>query len=64
MLIQTNASKKGWNIDRGQWSKEEQLLHINVLELKPVKLELLTFDKQKILIAVHFQIDGTTAIFY
>ena len=29
----------------GQWSKEKQLLHINVLELKAVKLALLTFNK-------------------
>ena len=39
MLIQTDASKKGWGAvckgvqTRGLWSKEEQLLHINVLEL-------------------------------
>ena len=48
----------------GQWSKEEQLLHINVLEMKAVKLALFTFNKQKSLKAVHFQIDSTTALLY
>ena len=52
------------NINRGQWPKEEQLLHINVLELKAVKLTLLTFNKQKSLKAVHFQIENTTALLY
>ena len=53
VLIQTDAPRKGWGVvcqgisTGGQWSKEEQLLHINVLELKAVKLTLLTFNKQK-----------------
>ena len=70
VLIQTDASRKGWGavcqgISTGrQWLKEEQLLHINVLELKAVKLALLTFNKQKSLKAVHFQIDNTTALLY
>ena len=48
----------------GQWSKEELLLHINVLELKAVKLALLTFNKQKSLKAIHFHVDNTTAQLY
>ena len=36
----------------------------NVLELKPVKLALLTFSKQKSVKAVHFQIDSTTTLIY
>ena len=70
MLIQTDASRKGWGAvcqgisTGGQWSKEKQLLHINILELKAVKVPLLTFNKQKSLIAVHFQIDNTTALLY
>ena len=68
MLIQTDASRKGWGAvcqcisTGGQWPNEEQLLHIDVLELKTVKLAFLTFNKQKYLKAVHFQIDNTTAI--
>ena len=55
-LIQTDASRKGWGtVCQGKstewkwkWSKEEHLLHINVLELKAVKLALFTFNKQNI----------------
>ena len=70
VLIQTDAFRKGWGavcqgiLTGGQWSKEEQLLHINLLELKAVKLALLSFSKQKSLKAVHIQIDNTTALLY
>ena len=70
VLIQTDASREGWGAvcqeisTGGQWSKEEQLLHIIVLELKIVKLSLLTFNKQKSLKAVHIQVDSTTALLY
>ena len=70
VLIQRDQSRKGWSavcqrISTGwQWSREEQLLHINKLELKAVKLVLLTFNKQKSLKAVHFQIDNTTVLLY
>ena len=70
VLIQTDASREGWGAvcqeisTGGQWSKEEQLLHIIVLELKIVKLSLLTFNKQKSLKAVHIQVDNTTALLY
>ena len=40
------------------------MLHIHVLELKAVKLALLTFNKQKSLNTVHFEIDNTTAPLY
>ena len=40
------------------------MLHINVLELKSVKLAPLTFNKQKSLKAIHFEIDNTTALLY
>ena len=67
-LMKTDASRKGWDAvcqgisTGGQWSKEEQFLHINVLELKPVKLALLAFRKQKSVKPVHFQIANTTAL--
>ena len=70
VLIQTDASRKRWGAvcqrisTVEQWPKEEQLLHINVLELKAVKLALLTFNKQTSLKVVHFQIGNTTAIHY
>ena len=44
VLIQTDASKVCKGVRTvGLWSKEEQLLHINVLELLAIKLALLTF---------------------
>ena len=70
VLIQTDASRKRWGAvcqgisTGGKWSKEEQLLHINVLELKAVKLALLTFNKQKSLEVVHFQMDNSTALLH
>ena len=70
VLIQTDASRNGWSAvcqgisAEGQWLKEEQFLHIHVLELKAVKSALLTFNKQISLKAVHFQIDNTTALLY
>ena len=48
----------------GQCSMEEHFLHINVLELKAIRLALLIFSEQKSLKAVHFQIDNTTALLY
>ena len=64
------SSRKGWGAlcqrisTGGQWSKEEQLLHINVLKLKAVKLAIFTFNKQKSLKTIHFQIDNPTALLY
>ena len=52
------------DMNKGQRSKEEQLLHINLLELKAVKLALLIFNKPKSLKTVHLQIDNTTALLY
>ena len=39
-------------------------MHINLTELKAIKLALLIFNKQKPLKPVHFQIDNTTALLY
>ena len=55
------------DINRGMIVKGGTVLehiYINVLELKAVKLALLTFNKQTSLKAVHFQIDNTTALLY
>ena len=69
-VIQTDASKKGWGavckwVQTGNlWSKEEQLLYINVVELLTTKLALLTFTKSGLIKSIHFQIDTKTAISY
>ena len=66
----TDESRKRWGAvcqgksTGGKWSNEEQLLHINLIELKAIKLTLLIFNKQKPLKSVHFQIDSTTALLY
>ena len=39
-------------------------LHINVLEMKTVKIALLAYYKQFQLKTIHFQIDNTTALYY
>ena len=39
----------------GQFLKEEQLLNINVLELKALKLALFAFNHQKTFEAAHFK---------
>ena len=52
VLVKTNESRKRWDINRGKWSKEEQLLHIDFE------------NNKKFLIVVHFQIDSTTALLY
>ena len=48
VVMQIDASKTGWGATckgvrtGGAWSKEEQKLHINILELLAVKLALIT----------------------
>ena len=70
MTIRTDASKKGWGavcqgIPTGEeWNLQEQQLHINVLEMKAVKLALLAYRKHFQMKANNFQIDNTTALSY
>ena len=70
MTIRTDASKKGWEavcqgIPRGgDRNLQEQQLHINVLEMKAVKLALLAYHKHFQMKAIHFQIDNTTTLSY
>ena len=70
LTIMTDASKKGWGAvcqgitTRGEWNLHEQQLHINVLEIKTVKLALLAYRKHFQMKAIYFQIDNTTALSY
>ena len=43
---------------------QEQQLHINVLEMKAVKLALLAYHKHFQMKVIHFQIDNTTTLSY
>ena len=70
LTIRTDASKKGWEavcqgIPRGgDRNLQEQQLHINVLEMKVVKLALLACHKHFQMKAIHFQIDNTRTLSY
>ena len=70
MYMTTDASQTGWGAScqgqstGGPWSREEQKLHINVLELKSIKLALLTFTKFRKINHLHLQIDNMTALSY
>ena len=52
MAVRTNTSKKGWDEvcqgipTGGEWDLQDQQLHINVLQVKTVKLALLAYHKQ------------------
>ena len=48
----------------GQWSKKEQYLRINQLELLVIKFAILTFAKMWKLSAIHIQVDNMTALTY
>ena len=70
LTIRTDASKKGWGAvcqgipTGGKWNLQEQQHHINVLEMKAVKLALLVCHKHFQMKAIHFQIGSTTALSY
>ena len=70
VLIQTDASNKGcgavcWGIRTGsQWSKKEQDLHINQLQLLVINFSILNFAKMWKISAIHIQVDNMTALSY
>ena len=70
LVIQTDASKKGWGaVCRNQkagglWSKEEQQEHINVLELRAARIALLTYIPMFRVTSVHMQMDNIVALTY
>ncbi|XP_046573530.1 uncharacterized protein LOC124281640 [Haliotis rubra] len=70
VILQTDATKKGWGAICGQrstggrWSEIEQSMHINVLELKAIYLALLTFCKGIKDQSIMVQVDNQTAMAY
>ena len=66
--ITTDASKKGWGAvwqdqtTQGVWSEEEQLQHINVLELKSAYYALKAFTKQMTDVHVHLRVDNMSTV--
>ena len=67
-MIQSDASKTGWGTFcqktsiGGVWSQTEQVLHINILELRAAKFMILTFCRYKKDLAVHVQMDNQAAL--
>ena len=71
VFLTTDASTAGWGahsstseFTQGFWSPEEQLLHINVLELKAVLMGLVTLCHQFQNSHILIHIDNTTAVSY
>ena len=70
VVIETDASTTGWGAlcqgvrTGGPWSKTEQQLHINCLELLAATLAIKTFAKTKEYIHIHLKMDNTTALTY
>ena len=70
LKIRTDAFKNGWGAvclgipTGGEWNLQEQQLHINVLQIKAVKLALLAYHKQFQMKAIHLWIDNTTDLSY
>ena len=50
--------------NRGYWSREERVLHINVLEMIAIKLALLSFHKMMNFRSVHLQVDNNIVLSY
>ena len=70
IVIQSDASLSGWGAvcngvsTGGSWTPQEQLLHINCLELLAADLALKSFLKDQQRAAVLLQLDNSTAVAY
>ena len=68
--IFSDASKKGWSAScheittGGLWSSLEKFWHINALELKAVRLAILSFTQFKKLNTIHLRIKNLIALSY
>ena len=68
ITITTDASNTGWDgisdgvVTGGLWSKDEQSLHINCLELKAALLSIKAFISNKRNCFVHLLSDNTTTV--
>jgi len=70
MIIQSDATKKGWGVVfdvtkiGGRWTQFEALKHINLLELQAAVFGLKSFADHIRGIQIRLQLDNTTAIAY
>ena len=68
--IFSDASKKGWSAScqgitaGGLWSSLEKFWYINALELKAVRLAILSFTQFKKLNTIHLRIKNMIALSY
>ena len=51
-------------ITGGHWSKEESLLHINMLEMKPALFAIQIYAKEFFNCTVHLNVDNTSTLFW
>lgn len=70
MIIQADASKRGWGVVfygrkfGGRWTLSEALKHINLLELQAAFFGLKSFVDHTRRIYIQLQLDNTTAVAY
>ncbi len=70
LIIETDASRKGWGAycmgvsTEGQWAEGESQLHINCLELLAGAFAIKTFAKGKVQMKVCLLMDNMTAAHY
>jgi len=70
LVIETDASLIGWGAvckgvqTGGLWSQEEQLEHINVLELTAGMFAVQAFAEDRRNLHVHLRMDNTSALTY
>ena len=70
LMISSDASMQRWGAacqeisPGGEWSQEQRLLHINMLELIAVEYAIKTFTRDKQVTSIHLQNDNTCALAY
>ena len=71
IIISSDASLQGWGVSchrlrtAGPWSKEEKKFHMNVAELRAVKLAIMSFTlREKNSILVQIRMDKMTVLSY
>ena len=72
LLLERDASKIGWGLvmpnseseDGGPWTKQEQEMHINALEMKAAGIAIKSVTRDKQNMHVHLKMDNVTAVTY
>ena len=72
MVIQTDASKKGWGAYRegpvnaqrfnGLWSMQESKLQINLLELRAAEFAVKALSRERLNLHIHLKMDNVSAL--